>query len=71
MLQALERAMAGYQNRTADVAGVATRLYRGGTDENLVGDTVALTVDQRLAEANLAVAHVADDMTGSLIHVIA
>jgi hypothetical protein len=71
MLQALERAMAGYGNRSAAVAGVAERIRRGGAKENLVGDTVALTVDQRLAEANLAVAHVADDMAGSLVHVIA
>jgi hypothetical protein len=71
MLQALERAMAGYGNRSADVGRLAERIRRGGTDENLVGDTVALTVDQRLAEANLSVARVADDMAGSLIHVIA
>jgi hypothetical protein len=71
MLQALERALAGYANRSADVAGLSERIRRGGTDENLVGDAVALTVDQRLAEANLSVARVADDMAGSLIHVIA
>jgi hypothetical protein len=71
MLQALDRAMAGYENRSADVAGVAERIRRGGTDENLVQDTVALTVNQHLAEANLSVARVADDMAGSLIHVIA
>jgi hypothetical protein len=71
MLQALERAMAGYGNRSADVAGLSERIRRAGADENLVEDTVALTVDQRLAEANLSVAHVADDMASSLIHVIA
>jgi hypothetical protein len=71
MLQALERAMAGYENRSADVAGAAERIRRSGTDENLVEDTVALTVNQRLAEANLSVARDADDMAGSLIHVIA
>ena len=71
MLQALERAMAGYENRSADVAGVAERIRRAGTGENLVGDTVALTVNQRMAEANLSVARVADDMASSLMHVIA
>ena len=71
MLQALDRAMAGYENRSADVAGLAERIRRAGTDENLVQDTVALTVNQHLAEANLSVARVADDMAGSLIHVIA
>jgi hypothetical protein len=71
MLQALDRAMAGYENRSADVAGLAERIRRAGTDENLVQDTVALTVNQHLAEANVSVARVADDMAGSLIHVIA
>jgi hypothetical protein len=71
MLQALDRAMAGYENRSADVAGLAERIRRAGTDEDLVQDTVALTVNQHLAEANLSVARVADDMAGSLIHVIA
>jgi len=71
MLQALDRAMAGYENRSADVAGLAERIRRAGTDEDLVQDTVALTVNQHLAEANVSVARVADDMAGSLIHVIA
>jgi hypothetical protein len=71
MLQALERAMAGYGNRSADVAGLAERIRRAGPDEDLVGETVALTVNQRMAEANLSVARVADDMAGSLMHVIA
>jgi hypothetical protein len=71
MLQALDSAMAGYGDNSADVARLAERIRRSGTDENLVEDTVALTVNQRMAEANLSVARVADDMTGSLVHVIA
>jgi hypothetical protein len=71
MLQALERAMSGYGNRSADVARLADRIGRAGPDENLVEDTVGLTVNQRMAEANLSVARVADDMSGSLLHVIA
>ncbi len=71
MIQALERALAGYATRSADVAGVANRVREAASDENLPRDIVSLTVDGRLAEADLAVARVADAMADCLVHVIA
>jgi hypothetical protein len=71
MIQALNTALAGYSARSEDIARLATRIRNQGSDENQVGNTVGLIISQRAAEANLAVARVADTMGASLIHVIA
>ncbi len=71
MVQALARALAGYATRSADVVAVADRVARASPEEDLPRDMVSLTVDSHLAEANLVVARVADDMADSLVHVIA
>jgi flagellar basal body rod protein FlgC len=54
-----------------DVARFAERIRSQPPSGNLAGDMVGLMVSQRAAEANLVVAHVADEMGQSLIHVIA
>lgn len=71
MIQALNTALAGYSARSEDIARLATRIRNQVSDENLVGNMVGLIIGRRAAEANLAVARVADTMGESLIHVIA
>lgn len=69
MLRAIETAMAGYADRSADLARAAGRIAKQDADP--VDDMVGLMVNQHAAEADLAVARVADDATETLIHVIA
>jgi len=71
MIQALNTALAGYSARGGDIARLAQRISNQSPDENVAGDMVGLMVNQRAAEANLAVARVADETSESLIHVIA
>jgi hypothetical protein len=71
MLQALDTALAGYTARMDDMGRLAERIRGQRPDEDLTGDMVAVTASQRAAEANLAVAHAADETSQSLIHVIA
>lgn len=71
MIQALNTALAGYSARSEDITQLAARIRNQGSNENPVGNMVGLIVNQRAAEANLAVARVADTMGESLIHVIA
>jgi hypothetical protein len=71
MIQALNTALAGYSARSEDIMRLATRIRNQAPAENMVGNMVGLMVGQRSAEANLAVARVADTMGESLIHVIA
>jgi hypothetical protein len=71
MVQALNAALAGYSARSDDMARLAGRICYQPAGGNLVGDTVGLRVNQRMAEANLAVARVAEQTNQSLIHVIA
>jgi hypothetical protein len=71
MMQALNTALAGYSARSEDMLRIAERIRNRPLGENVAQDTVGLMVNQRAAEANLAVARVADDMGRSLIHVIA
>jgi hypothetical protein len=71
MIQALNTALAGYSARSEDIARLATRIRNQGSGENVVASTVGLIIGRRAAEADLAVAHVADTMGESLIHVIA
>ncbi len=71
MIQALNTALAGYSARSDDIARVATRMSNARFGENVASDMVSLMVNQRAAEANLAVARVADTLGESLIHVIA
>jgi hypothetical protein len=71
MVQALNAALAGYSARSDDIARLAGRIRNQPSDGDLVGDRVGLMVNQRMAEANLAVARVAEQTNESLIHVIA
>jgi hypothetical protein len=75
MIQALGTALTGYSARSDDIARLAERIRSQPADENVAGDIVGsivgLMVNQRAAEANLAVARVADETGESLIHVIA
>ena len=71
MIQALNTALAGYSARSDDITRMAERIRTQPLGDDLAGNIVGLMVNRRAAEANLAVAHVADDMGQSLIHVIA
>jgi hypothetical protein len=71
MIQALNTALAGFSARSEDIARMAERIRSRPLGENMTESMVGLEVSQRAAEANLAVARVADDMGQSLIHVIA
>ena len=71
MIQALNTALAGYSARSEDIARIADRIRSQPLGENMTGNMLGLMVSQRAAEANLAVARVADNMGQSLIHVIA
>ncbi len=69
MLRAIETALAGYAERSRDIARVGDRIARRDGDD--VGNTVELIANQHAAEANLVVARVADEAEQALIHVIA
>jgi len=71
MIQALNTALAGYSARSDEITRVASRISNAHSGENVASDMVSLMVNQRAAEANLAVARVADTLGESLIHVIA
>ena len=71
MIRALEIALAGYSARSKDVAQSAARICNQPADEDVTRDLVNVMVSQRAAEANLTVAHVADEASASLMHVIA
>jgi hypothetical protein len=71
MIQALNTALAGYSARSEDILRMAERIRGRPLGENVAQDLVGLMVGQRAAEANLAVAHVAYETSGSLLHVIA
>jgi hypothetical protein len=70
-MQALATALAGYSARCEDIARSAERIRNQAAGEDVTGDLVRVMVSQRGAEANLAVAHVADETSASLLHVIA
>jgi hypothetical protein len=69
MLQAIDSALAGYTDRTRDISRLAERITQ--PDQDQAANMVGLMVNQRAAEANLVVAQVSDEVTRSLIHVIA
>jgi hypothetical protein len=71
MIQALNAALAGYTARSDDITQLAGRIRNQPSDGNLAGDMVGVMVNRRMAEANLAVARVAEQTNESLIHVIA
>lgn len=71
MIQALNTALAGYSARSEDISRIAERIRSRPLGESAANDVVGLMVSQRAAEANLAVARVADEVGQSLIHVIA
>jgi hypothetical protein len=71
MIQALNAALAGYTARSNDITRLAGRIRNEPLDGNLAGDMVGVVINQRMAEANLAVARVADQTSESMIHVIA
>jgi hypothetical protein len=69
MLRAIETALAGYADRAQAISRVAARITQ--PDQDQVSNTVDLIANQHVAEASLVVARVADDVTRSLMHVIA
>jgi len=69
MLRAIQTAVAGYSERTADIARLADRVAKQSQD--VTGNMVGLIANQRAAEADLAVVRVADETTQTLIHIIA
>ena len=71
MIQALNTALAGYSARSDEIARVASQISHAHSVENVAGNMVSFMVNQRAAEANLAVARVADALGASLIHIIA
>lgn len=71
MIRALETALEGYATRSDDLTRLAERIRRQPTGDNLGSDMVGVFVNQRVAEANLAVARTADEVAGQLMHVIA
>lgn len=71
MIRALETALGGYTARGNDFARLAERIRNQPKGDDVAGDMVGVIVDQRAAEANLAVARTADEVSGSLMHVIA
>lgn len=71
MIQALNTALAGYSARSEDILRMAERIRARPLGENVAQDMVGLMAHQRAAEANLAVARVAYETSGSLLHVIA
>jgi hypothetical protein len=70
-MQALATALAGYSARCEDISRSAERIRNQAAGADVTGDLVSVMVSQRAAEANLVVAHVADETSASLIHVIA
>jgi hypothetical protein len=71
MIRALDTALAGFAARSNDFAHWAERIRRQPVGDNLGNDMVGVMVNQRAAEANLAVARTADEVVGQLMHVIA
>jgi hypothetical protein len=69
MLRAIETALAGYADRAQAISRVAARITQ--PDQDQVSNMVDLMANQHAAEASLVVARVADDVTRSLMHVIA
>jgi len=71
MIQALHIAMTGYAARANDLEKVASNVASRHGDSEIGRDMVDMIATQRAAEANLAVAKVADTLGESLIHIIA
>lgn len=69
MLRAIESALAGYADRARDITRLAQEMAR--PDRADARTIVGLMANQRAAEADLAVARVADECMESLIHVVA
>jgi hypothetical protein len=69
MIRAIETALAGYADRSRDILRLAEKIAKpdGADARSMVG----LMANQRAAEAVLAVAHVADETTEALVHIIA
>jgi len=71
MISALQTALAAYTARGDAIAGVAQKLASPAPGASLVKNMVDLMVHHRGAEADLAVARVANATEESLVHVIA
>jgi hypothetical protein len=69
MIRATETALAGYAHRAQEISRLAQKMAQ--PDRAEARDMVGLMVNQRAAEASLVVAHVADETTEALVHVIA
>ena len=70
-MRALESALADFTVRGENISRLADRIRSQGAGQDLVTNMVGLVVGQRLAEADLAVAQVADSTQEGLVHVIA
>jgi hypothetical protein len=71
MIRALETALAGYGARSDAIARSAGKISSQPANIDETRELVSIMVNQRAAEANLAVAHVAEDTSATLMHVIA
>jgi hypothetical protein len=71
MIRALETALAGYSARGDAVARSAGKMSSQSANNDETRELVSVMVNQRAAEANLAVARVAEDTGETLMHVIA
>jgi flagellar basal body rod protein FlgC len=71
MIRALETALAGYGACSDAVARSAGKMSSQSANIDETKELVSVMVNQRAAEANLAVARVAEDTGETLMHVIA
>jgi len=63
--------LAGYNARGDEIARLGAKVANSPKDGDVSQAMVGVMVNQRLAEANLTVARVAETLSESLIHVIA
>jgi flagellar basal body rod protein FlgG len=71
MIGALETALVSYAAHGEELSRLATKISQRSVDDNVTATMVAMTVNQRAAEASLAVARTADEVSRTLLHVIA
>jgi hypothetical protein len=64
-------ALSGIDARVQSFERAASRIARGGPDENLARDLVETMVARTGVAANVAVLRTADEMVGTLIDVVA
>lgn len=71
MIRALETALVSYTAHGDELSRLAKKIFDRSADDKLTRTMVEITVNQRGAEASLAVARTADEVNETLLHVIA